>query len=51
MSRALPLAGFQVTLIGRIWVIPEGKPDSSSGPLLSICYVESTKGIFQQCQF
>jgi len=23
MSRALPLAGFQVTLIGRIWVIPE----------------------------
>jgi hypothetical protein len=23
MSRALPLAGFQVTLIGRFWVIPE----------------------------
>ena len=25
MSRALSLAGFQVTLIGRIWVTPEGK--------------------------
>jgi len=24
MSRALSLAGFQVTLIGRIWVTPEG---------------------------
>ena len=24
MSRALSLAGFQVTLIGRFWVIPEG---------------------------
>ena len=23
MSQALPLAGFQVTLIGRFWVIPE----------------------------
>jgi hypothetical protein len=23
MSRALPLAGFQVTLIGRFWVTPE----------------------------
>jgi hypothetical protein len=25
MSRALSLAGFQVTLIGRIWVTPEEK--------------------------
>jgi hypothetical protein len=24
MSRALPLAGFQVTLSGRFWVTPEG---------------------------
>jgi len=24
MSRVLSLAGFQVTLIGRFWVIPEG---------------------------
>jgi hypothetical protein len=24
MSRALSLAGFEVTLIGRFWVIPEG---------------------------
>ena len=25
MSRVLSLAGFEVTLIGRFWVIPEGK--------------------------
>jgi hypothetical protein len=31
MSQALSLAGFQVTLIGRFWVIPE--VDSPSGPL------------------
>jgi hypothetical protein len=24
MSRAFPLAGFEVTINGRIWVIPEG---------------------------
>ena len=26
MSRVLSLAGFQVTLIGRFWVTPEGLP-------------------------
>jgi hypothetical protein len=39
MSRVLSLAGFEVTLIGRFWVIPEGEynlalffctPESSS---------------------
>ena len=30
MSRTLPLAGFQVTLIGRIWVTPEGVRNVSS---------------------
>ncbi len=28
MSRVLSLAGFQVTLIGRFWVIPEGSRSS-----------------------
>lgn len=35
MSRALSLAGFQVTLIGRIWVTPEAnrrRIDGSSHP-------------------
>ncbi len=29
MSRALPLAGFQVTLSGRFWVTPEAKHRSN----------------------
>ena len=41
MSRVLPLAGFQVTLIGRFWVITEGRgicpivTSSLDGPIAS----------------
>jgi hypothetical protein len=41
MSRALPLAGFQVTLIGRIWVIPEGLTvtwRSNDGKVLNLSF-------------
>ena len=31
MSRALSLAGFEVTLIGRFWVIPEGSTQIKPG--------------------
>jgi hypothetical protein len=52
MSRALSLAGFQVTLIGRIWVTPEVK--LSGGRIVEAtikAVVETTEGVRLQVSF
>lgn len=36
MSRALPMAGFQVTLHGRFWLTPEFPIECSTGPARQI---------------
>ena len=33
-----PLAGFQVTIIGRFWVTPEGEPHSALGEAFRFAY-------------